>query len=319
MKIRSFRGVALFLALIFVLGTIISSCNKTNTPSNNNNGTNSIITILQGASDATVFVSALARVHLDTVLNGTGPYTLFAPTNDALAASGVTTAYLNSLPDDSLKKILLYHIVGANLLSGGLPAGPNAKLIAGNGDSIFVTKNVSGIFINGFPLITGDIVASNGVIDALSHILLPAKGNIIETLQSDTSFTYILAAIHRASQGSTNLDSLLSVGGIYTLFAPINSGFRAAGFATIDDINNLPADSAANLVQYHILPSRTFTSDMTNTQSRVTLNGSNIVFVSTSGQMQIQGNKNNGAANALSVNVVTRNGVLFAIDKVLLP
>jgi uncharacterized surface protein with fasciclin (FAS1) repeats len=319
MKIRFFRNIVLVLSVIFLLGAFISSCNKTNTPSTPAPGTNSIIAVLQNASDASVFVSGLAKVHLDTVLNGVGPYTVFAPTNDALAASGITTAYFNSLPNDSLKKLMLYHIIGANYTSANLPAGPNAKMIVGSGDSIFITKNVSGIYINGFPLISQDILASNGVVNALSHILLPPMGNIMKTIKSDTLFSYMVAAITRASQGSKNIDSLLSIGGPYTLFVPVNNGFRVAGFATINDINNANADSIANIVLYHILPSRTFTSDMTNTQSRVTLNDSTFMFTSAAGVRQIQDKQNNGAANMLSINVMASNGVLFAIDKVLVP
>jgi len=319
MKIKSSRSILFISSVILVVGVVIAACNKTNTPSTVAPGTNSIKSILQNATDATVLSSAIARVHLDTIFNGTGPFTLFAPTNDAFTAAGLTSSVLSAMPDDTLKNLILYHTIGANLTAASLPAGPNAKIISANGDSVFVTSNANGIFVNGVPLLSVDILASNGVIDAVSQVLFPPKGNILETIQIDTSFSYLVAAIARASQGSTRVDSLLSNGGPYTLFAPVNNGFRAAGFATTDDINNANADSIANIVLYHVLPSRIFSPDMIVGQPRVTLNDSSIVFQLSGSVRQVKGNQNTSAANALAINIMAHNGVLFVIDQMLLP
>lgn len=305
--------------VMMLVGAIATSCVKSNSTSGVAPGTTSISAILKNANDATLFSAALTRVHLDTVLDGSGPFTIFVPTDASFAASGISKSTLDNLSDDSLKYLLLYHTVAANLLSSSLPAGPNAKVITANGDSIFVTNASNAIYVNGFPLLAADVLASNGVIHALQRALIPPRGNILQTLEGDSSFSFLAAAIARGSQGTTDINTILTTGGPYTLFAPINDGFRAAGFASIDDINNASADSIANIVLYHILPSRTFSPDMGSGQTATTLNDSSVVFSVGNNVRQIKGDKNDTPANTLAINVMATNGVLFVIDQMLRP
>jgi len=305
------------LAFVFA-GIVISSCHKS-TPSSPSSGPNTITTVLQTANDATLFAASMAKCGLDTTFNGTGPFTVFVPTDNAFLTSGVSGTTLNNLSVDSLRKFLLYHTIAANLPSASLPAGPNAKLITASGDSVFVTTTASGVFVNGVPTLATDIMASNGVINAMSAPLFPPVGNIMQTIQIDTSFSYLVAAIVRASQGTHDLNTMLTSGGPYTLFAPVNYAFRSAGFATTDDIINASPDSIANIVMYNMLDGRTFTSDVTIGQTKTTLNDSTILFTASGSTKQVTGKGNDIPASVLATNVMARNGVIHVIDKVLLP
>ncbi|MBS1596858.1 MAG: fasciclin domain-containing protein [Bacteroidetes bacterium] len=319
MKIKFSPGIISLFTAAFIMMVAFNACNKSTASTGPAPGTTSVSSILKNASDATIFATAMARVHLDTVFNGAGPFTVFVPTDAAFAASGVTFATINNLSDDSLRKFLLYHTVAANLLSSNLPAGPNAKIVTAGGDSIFVTNVSNSIYVNGVPLLAADVLANNGVIHALQRALIPPRGNIVKTLQSDTSFSFLSAAITRASQGTTDITSLLTNNAPYTIFAPINNAFRSAGFATTDDINNANADSIANIVLYHILPARIFSTDMTSGQAAKTLNDSSVLFGLSTNVRQIKGNQNSAPANTLAINVMATNGVVFVIDQLLEP
>ncbi|HEX4850594.1 MAG TPA: fasciclin domain-containing protein, partial [Puia sp.] len=196
---------------------------------------------------------------------------------------------------------------------------PNAKLVTANGDSVFITVNTNGVFVNGIQTLANDVQASNGYIDAMSAPLFPPRGTILQTLQADTSFSYLVAALSRASLGTTDMNGMLSSGGPYTIFAPVNYAFRTAGFATVDQINNSNSDSLANILLYNILPGRTFTSDLSTGAVRTTLNDSTILFTSSGATRQIQGSMNTIPANVVAANIMARNGVMYIIDQVLLP
>jgi uncharacterized surface protein with fasciclin (FAS1) repeats len=318
MKIKSSRHFIALALVIISFGRILTGC-TTAPMSNPNNSSNTITTVLQGASDATTYSAAIARVHLDTVFNGTGPFTVYVPTDNGFVSSGLTASVIAGMSDSALRALLLYQTVAGYLLSQNYPAGPNGKLVTATGDSIFVTSNSSGVFINGVTALNVDILASNGIINAMPAVLFPPQGNLLQLLQYDSSFTYLVAALAKASQGSVNLDTLLSNWAPYTLFAPTNDAFRAAGYMTTDDINNANVDTLSNILLYHIVPTRTFTSDIITGQTRVTLNDSTIAFTSLSSSIEIKGNRNTIPANSLTENTLARNGVLFTIDQVLLP
>jgi uncharacterized surface protein with fasciclin (FAS1) repeats len=261
----------------------------------------------------------MSRTGLDTTLNGTGPFTVFVPTDTAFGTVGVTGASLANFPPDSLRRWLLYHtIAGTQLITSSFPSGPNSKIIMANGDSIFVSNGQGGFFVNGIPVESADIIASNGVIQAITQQpLLPARGSLMELIQQDTSYSYLVAAVLRASQGTTDVQTLLSKAAPYSLLAPINSAFRTGGYNTVTDINNAVPDTLANLILYHIIPARLFTSDISGGQSFVTVAGPPITFTSTGSQRQVKGITNDINADLLKVNQMAHNGVLYTINQLL--
>ncbi|PWT77629.1 MAG: hypothetical protein C5B59_03455 [Bacteroidetes bacterium] len=318
MKINIANRFPAWLSAFCVVIAGLTACKKS-TSSNTTAGPQTITTVLKNASDVTLFYSAMTRVHLDSTFNGPGPFTVFVPTDNAFTVAGITGSSLSALTVDSLKYFLLYHTLAAGLLSTSLPAGPNAKMVTANGDSVFITVNTNGIFINGIQALSHDVQASNGYINAMSAPLFPPRGTLLQTLQADTSFSYMVAAVSRASLGSTDMNGMLASGGPYTLFAPVNYAFRTAGFATIDQINAANSDSLANILLYNMLPGRTFTSDVSSGTFRTTLNDSTILFMSSGATRQIKGSMNTIPANVIAANIMARNGVMYAIDQVLRP
>jgi len=175
------------------------------------------------------------------------------------------------------------------------------------------------LFIKGTQVIVADVKAANGVIHVIDNILMPPAGNIVATALGNKDFTYLVAAVLRASQGSTNVAALLSGNGPLTVFAPVNQAFIDAGFATIADINAADPDVLTSILAYHVVAGRVFSSDLTNNMSVPMLAGGNTI-ITLNGGAKILGEGNGmDAHNIIKTNIVTTNGVIHVIDGVLLP
>ncbi len=307
-------GMLLIAGLFSLL--IISSCKKDD---NNKPATTSTITdVVSSNSDFSILKAAVVKAGLATTLSGTGPFTVFAPNDTAFMASGITMNTVNTLSADTLKKILLYHTIASSIKSTEVPAGPNAPISTVSGAQAYVTRNSNGVFINGISVVKADVAASNGVIHVIGRVLLPPAGNIVQIAQSDTIFSYLVAAVLRASQGSTNVAQVLSGNGPFTVFAPVNNAFRNAGFATINDINNADPNMLASILTYHVIAGRIFSSDLSDGTQAATVNGGKLTIGLTAGAT-VKGNNNNSPSNIIVTNIVATNGVIHVIDKVLLP
>ena len=317
MNNSSFAQLTKSLLAVSIFGITMVSCKKdpVTTPA-------TPITILAkviAAPDLTLLESAVVKAGLGPTLDGPGPYTVFAPTDDAFIASGITSTVITSLSAEKLKDILLYHTLGAKVLAMDVPAGPNAEVVTAGGGKVFVTKNANGVFVNGTNVVTADIAASNGVIHTISKVLLPPAGNIVEVASADTTFSFLVAAVVKASTGSTNVAGILSGNSILTVFAPTNNAFRAAGFATIDAVKAADANTLTAILTYHVIPGRIFSSDLTNGAQPATANGGKVTIALSGSGATVKGNKNTSASNIIGANVMATNGVIHVVDQVLLP
>ena len=315
-------NINLFLALLSL--TIIVSCKKTNSSTsntviNNDPSTQTIGYQVSGSANFTLLKAAAFKAGLVQTLESPGPFTVFAPTDDAFKASGIDATTINTLSADNLKTILLYHTITSKIASSSVPAGPNAKVITASGDSVFVTNNMNGVFVNGIKVTKADLPASNGVIHTIAKVLLPASGNIVHVPSADTTLSYLVAAVVRASQGSTNVASLLSSGGIFTVLAPTNNAFRKAGFATVAAINAADPNTLTTILTYHVIAGRVFSSDLTNGGTPATLNGGKLTITLSGSGAAVQGSANASASNITATNTMATNGVVHVIDQVLLP
>jgi uncharacterized surface protein with fasciclin (FAS1) repeats len=298
-----------------LVATLLSSCNKDDDKDMTDKTISSVVTTNTNFS---MLATAVQKAGLTATLNGNGPFTVFAPNNDAFIASGVTNATISGLPASTLENILLYHTLGMNVMASAVPAGPNAVVEAMNGDKLYVTRNSSGVYINGVKVVQADISAKNGTIHTIERVLMPPMGNLVETAVMDTSFTYLVAAVLRASEGSTNVAQVLSGSGPFTVFAPTNQAFRNAGFATIASIQSANSNTLAGILTYHVLSGRVFSSDLTNGAMPATLNGATVTIGVSTGAT-VKGMGNSSASNVIKANIVADNGVIHVIDQVLMP
>jgi len=121
----------------------------------------------------TTLVTALQAAGLDSVLAGEGPFTVFAPTDDAFGKlpEGTVASLLETIP--ALKNILLYHVVSGNVLAADVVALESAVTLQGQTVSISVMGDV--VKINDSQVIITDIQGSNGIIHVIDTVLLPAE------------------------------------------------------------------------------------------------------------------------------------------------
>ena len=130
-------------------------------------------TIIQTAGDAGNFktlVSALTAAELVDTLNGAGPFTVFAPNDDAFAKLPAGTVE-NLLKDkDGLAKILTYHVVSGKVMSKDVSTMKSAKTVQGEDVAIDTTN---GVMVNNAKVIKADIECSNGVIHVIDTVLMP--------------------------------------------------------------------------------------------------------------------------------------------------
>jgi uncharacterized surface protein with fasciclin (FAS1) repeats len=313
------------LLLAVLAGSLISlsSCDKDEveqTPA----AANTITDIVVKTSTYSVLKEAVVKAGLDGTLKGPGPFTVFAPDNAAFSAAGINSSTVAALSQSQLSALLLYHTVGAKILAADVPAGPNAKVITAGGDSIYVTRNASGVFINGIPVAQANIGADNGVIHLLTKALNKPSGNVVATAQAAGSgLDSLVKAVVRANNapgGDPNLISTLSNATI-TVFAPTNAAFtQLLGALGTNDINNIPVGTLLAVLRYHVVGGRAFSSDLANGSLAMLAGGNTTINLVAGGGPSITGNGNGGnRSNIIATNKMCTNGVVHVIDRVLLP
>ena len=127
------------------------------------------------ATDAlSTLVAAVTAADLGETLSGDGPFTVFAPTNDAFGAlpAGTVDTLLEPANREKLTSVLTFHVVAGKLLAADLSDGQTLTTVQGQ----TLTVNVDGatVTVNGVPVVQADVEASNGVVHVISGVLLPA-------------------------------------------------------------------------------------------------------------------------------------------------
>lgn len=311
-SIRNISFAVLSGALLLLAG-----CKK----SDEENNTVEVKTITETIMDEpslSILESAVIKANLGVPLASSREITLFAPDDAALTAAGLTDQAVAAASPDDLKTILQYHVISGRKPAAELPAGPNTAVVTLGGDSVFITRNAAGVFVNGVQVKTADIFANNGAIHILNGVLMPPSGDIVETAMANPDFSYLVAAVTRASTGTTNIAGALAAGGPLTVFAPTNQAFIDAGFSTVADIQAANADTLAAILLNHVIAGRVFSSDLVDGAMPATAGGDSLT-VRVSGQASVQGAGNTEASNIIAANIVADNGVIHVIDRVLLP
>jgi uncharacterized surface protein with fasciclin (FAS1) repeats len=142
-----------------------------------------VVDIIVNSDVHNTLEAAVVAAGLVETLSGTGPFTVFAPTDAAFAALPAgTVETLLADPTGTLTDILLYHVVGAQALSTDLTNGQTVTTL--QGQAVTVTINADGVFINNAQVTVADIVTDNGVIHVIDAVLLPEQPNSVSTIET---------------------------------------------------------------------------------------------------------------------------------------
>jgi len=145
--------------------------------STNDHDHHDIVSLAQDTENLSTLVAAIEAAGLVDVLKGDGPFTVFAPTNEAFEAlpDGTVESLLMPENRDQLVEILTYHVIPSEVMSGDLSDGMTAETVEGSEVTISVSD--SGVSVNDANVETADIEASNGVIHIVDAVILPPEDN----------------------------------------------------------------------------------------------------------------------------------------------
>ncbi|AEA43937.1 fasciclin domain-containing protein [Fluviicola taffensis] len=128
-----------------------------------------------GSADHTTLVAAVKAAGLVETLKGEGPFTVFAPTNEAFnkLPKGTVESLLKAENKGKLTSVLTYHVVAGSLKAGDLKAGQTLKTV--QGENLMVTEKDGKWYVNGAQITIADVVSSNGVTHVIDAVVLPKK------------------------------------------------------------------------------------------------------------------------------------------------
>ncbi len=143
--------------------------------------TNTITTVAEDAG-LTTFRTAVAQAGLDETLNGPGPYTVFAPSDEAFSAlpEGTLQSLLEPGSRDELQRILTYHVLPRSVMSGDLSGEMSVATVQGQNVTVTAadgTVTLTDAMGNTATVISADNAAGNGVIHVIDRVLMPAEGD----------------------------------------------------------------------------------------------------------------------------------------------
>lgn len=131
-----------------------------------------VVEIAAGNDDFSTLVAAVKAAGLAETLSGDGPFTVFAPTNEAFAKlpEGTVETLLKPENKEKLAAVLTYHVVAAKVMAADVKAG---KVATVNGAEATITVKDGAVMIDGAKVVTTDIVGKNGVIHVIDTVIMP--------------------------------------------------------------------------------------------------------------------------------------------------
>jgi uncharacterized surface protein with fasciclin (FAS1) repeats len=254
------------------------------------------------AGNFKTLVTAVKAAGLVDALKSDGPYTVFAPTDEAFAKlpAGTLEKLLNN--PEQLKAILLYHVIPGNLMAADVVKRDSLKTLLGQSASI---DTANGPTIDAARITATDIRTSNGVIHVIDSVILP-KNDIIEVARQAGSFKTLLAAIDAAG-----LNDALRSDGPFTVFAPTDEAFAKLPSGTLDRLLANP-DRLAAILKYHVVAGNVLAKDVVELSEATTLQGQSVKIDTCSG-VKVDN------ARVVKTDVMATNGVIHVIDTVIIP
>ncbi len=323
------------LSLTFIFSLILSLGQAQDMPA-------TVVDIAVGSEAHTTLVAAVVEAGLAETLSSEGPFTVFAPTDDAFAAAlealGISAADL--LASEDLTSILTYHVVAGKLMAAdviaAVEAGEGTAMVETvNGASVTVTIEDGMVVLDGSAKVAvADLAAGNGVVHVIDAVILPPSSDMMENDMMEESMDMMPATvvdIALSSEAHTtlveaviaaDLAETLSGEGPFTVFAPTNEAFGAALTALgISAGDLLASDGLAGILTYHVVAGNLMAADVIaaveageGTAMVETVNGASVTVTIEDGMVVLD-----GSAKVAVADLAAGNGVVHVIDGVILP
>merc|ERR1711865_721722 len=269
-------------------------------------------------------------MDLVDTLSSPGPFTVFAPTNEGFDAlpAGTLDSLLKPENKAQLVDILTYHVLPAKVLAKDLDLFQAVKTVEGKnlhvqkwGGEVRVGSSLESKDLK--KVTAADNLASNGVVHIIDGVMIPpsnlqatAKPNIVELAESVKDLSILVSAVVAADLADT-----LSSPGPFTVFAPTNEGFAALPAGVVDSLMK-PENKAqlADILTYHVLPSKVLAGDLDLFQAVKTVEGKNLHVQKWGGAVRVGSSlESKDLKSVTAADNLASNGVVHIIDGVMLP
>ena len=269
-----------------------------------------IVDTAVNAGSFKTLAAALKAAGLVDTLKGKGPFTVFAPTDEAFEKlpSGTVETLLKPENKDKLVAILTYHVVAGNVKAADVVKPKSAKTVQGSDVKITVADGK--VMVNDANAVKTDIACGNGVIHVIDTVLLPKEGprDIVDTAVKAGSFKTLAAALKAAGLVET-----LKGKGPFTVFAPTDEAFAKLPAGTVETLLKPEnKDKLVAILTYHVVAGNVKAADVVKLKSAETVLGQTVAIDAEDG-VKI----NN--AKVVKADIACGNGVIHVIDTVLLP
>lgn len=327
MNIHEYKNkLSLLLVILFSFGLIACSDNDDPAPQAQQPASaGTIVDIAVADGRFTTLVAALQAAGLDDDLQGDGPFTVFAPTDEAfdLLPAGTVDALLETANSAQLTDILTYHVFAGDVLAADAIALAGSSVDMLNGAEMTIDVEGDSVILNlggnrPATVIITDIIADNGVIHVIDAVLNPDDGraDIVDTAVADGRFSTLVTALQTAG-----LDDALKAEGPFTVFAPTDEAFNRLPAGTVAALLE-PAnrDLLTDILTYHVFSGKVLAADA------IALAGSSVDMLNGAGMtinveegaviLNFGGNR---PATVIITDILATNGVIHVIDAVLDP
>jgi transforming growth factor-beta-induced protein len=252
--------------------------------------------------------AALKAAGLVDTLKGAGPFTVFAPTDEAFAKlpKGTLDELLKPENKAKLTAILTYHVVPGSVLAADVTKLSNAATV--NGQRVDIKAAGGKVMIDGATVTATDVKTSNGVIHVIDTVIMPSSDDVVDTAVKAGSFKTLAAALKAAG-----LVDALKGSGPFTVFAPTDEAFAKLPKGTLDDLLKPEnKEKLVSILKYHVVSGRVFSNDAVAAKHAKTLQGGEVKITSDGG-VKIDN------ATVVSADLDASNGVIHVIDTVIMP
>ena len=265
-----------------------------------------IVDVAVGAGSFNTLVAAVQAAGLEETLRSKGPFTVFAPTDEAFAKLPEGTVEALLADPEALAEILLYHVVPGKVMAADVSDGLEAETAQGSTVS-FAIHSDGAPAINDALITATDIEAFNGVIHVIDTVILPPD-DIVDTAIGAGSFNILVTAVQAAG-----LEEALRGEGPFTVFAPTDEAFAKLPQGTVEALLADP-EALANILLYHVIEGKVLAASVTDGLEAETLQGSTVSFA-----IHSDGTPAINEALIIATDIMASNGVIHVIDSVILP
>ncbi len=281
-----FRSTVAAAAL--VCAGLLAACHKDDTPTPVTPPSTPLQSYIAGDTSLSIFNSAITKAGDNSLYGTTDSVTVLIPTNDAFRAAGISAASISNMSQTAVDSLLKYHLVKNKVvLQNGQYTAFNTQL----GSSVYGygSSSADSIYFNGTKASLTPVSGSTATVYRLNAPLSVPAASTSGLIAADTSLTYFAEAVKRSG---VNLNTST---GQYTILAPNNAAFIAAGYPTLASIDAADSAQLRGIVNYHILPNQYFTNNFTTgSQLMTNAEGHNITVGTSNGVATFTGTSNAG-------------------------